>query len=225
MKIKYVAIIPARGGSKRLPKKNIMCLNGIPLIVYSINYALENGINDIYVSTDDMDIADVAKKHGANVIMRPSEISGDHTPTSDVLKHATIFLKQMEIDFNYFILLQPTNPLRPKNLLTDSLSIIEKNNKNSLFTVSCINKKLGEIEDTFFKPYNYKFGERSQDMKKIYSENGLLYITCKKMIEKGLIMDDESYPMIVDHIFGEVDIDTIRDFKLAEYIINEKIDI
>ena len=225
MEKKNIAIIPARGGSKRLPKKNILPLNGIPLIAYSINYALDNGISDIYVSTDDLDIANVAKKNGANVIMRPAEISGDYAPTKDALKHAALFLKQKGIDFNYFILLQPTNPLRPKNLLADSLSIMKKNNKNSLFTVSCINKKIGEIEDSFFKPYNYKYGERSQDIKKIYFENGLLYITCKKMIENGIIMDDNSYPMIVDHIYGEIDIDTIRDFKLAEYIINEKVDI
>ena len=118
MKNKTIAIIPARGGSKRLPNKNILLLEGIPLIAHSILYAQENSsiIDEVYVSTDDDKIKEIAIKFGAKVIDRPIALSGDLEPTLSALQHA---VNTIGLDTENIVLLQPTNPLRPKTLLKD----------------------------------------------------------------------------------------------------------
>ncbi|CCY86347.1 acylneuraminate cytidylyltransferase [Bacteroides intestinalis CAG:564] len=116
------------------------------------------------------------------------------------------------------ILLQATNPLRPKELLSEAIRIMEKGGYDSLMTVNKSLKKLGKIIDNQFVPWNYRFGMRSQDMDPLYYENGLLYITSKEQIFKGNIIGDKMYPMVVEHIFGEVDIDTMEDMSYAEYV-------
>ena len=215
---KTIAIIPARGGSKRLPSKNIKMLNGLPLIAYSINYALSNHniIDEVYVSTDDNDIKRVVEKYGAKVIDRPLELSGDLEPTVTALKHVLSILDE---DIETVVLLQPTNPLRPKELLSDALKIYKKTDAKSLFTVTRDHKKLGKIEKDIFKPFNYKIGQRSQDLEPLYYENGLLYITDASLIKKEIIFNETSYPFIVNHKFAKVDIDTQDDFEFAEYIL------
>ncbi len=217
---KIIAIIPARGNSKRLPDKNIKMLNGLPLIAYSIKYALNNAdvINDVYVSTDNENIKQIALQFGAKVIDRPSKISGDLEPTVSALKHALVVLKD---DIDTFILLQATNPLRPKKLLKEAFDIFNTTNSESLFTVSRDHKKLGKIVDQKFEPYNYEVGQRSQDLEPMYYENGLLYITKATLIKKDVIYNKQSYPLIVNHKFGKIDIDTQDDFDYAAYILKQ----
>lgn len=211
-----VVIIPARGGSKRLVNKNILPLGGIPLIVHSIKYAQYNNIKHIYVSTDDAEIKTIAEDHGANVIDRPRELALDDSTTVAVLKHALEFL---EDQFTDVVLLQPTNPLRPKSLLKEAIELYTKNNLKSLFTVTRDYKKLGKIKNSNFYPFNYKFGQRSQDLEPLYYENGLLYITNKELIKRDIILDETSYPLEVNHKFAEVDIDTSDDLEYAKYIL------
>lgn len=117
--MKTIAIIPARGCSKRLPHKNIKSLGSYPLLVHSILYAQANNqiIDEVYVSTDDENIKNIALEYGAKVIDRPVSISGDLEPTVSALKHV---LENIENDVENIVLLQPTNPLRPKDLLKRS---------------------------------------------------------------------------------------------------------
>tara|TARA_R110002111_G_scaffold1782_2_gene12223 strand:+ start:3722 stop:4390 length:669 start_codon:yes stop_codon:yes gene_type:complete len=215
---KTIAIIPARAGSKRLPIKNIKMLNGIPLIAHSIKYALSNSnlIDDIYVSTDSDTIKEIALQFGAKVINRPAELSGDLEPTVSALKHVLTVLNE---DIDTIVILQATNPLRPKDLLSEALNAFIKNNSESLFTVSRDHKKLGKIVSNHFKPYNYKIGQRSQDLEPLYYENGLLYITKARLIKKDIIFNDASFPWVVNHKFASIDIDTQEDFDYAEYIL------
>jgi N-acylneuraminate cytidylyltransferase len=112
MKSKTIAIIPARGGSKRLPNKNILMLGQIPLLAHSINYAKANNqiIDEVYVSTNDETIKRIALQFGAKVIDRPDSISGDFEPTITTLQHALSSIS----DVDNIVLLQPTNPLRPE---------------------------------------------------------------------------------------------------------------
>lgn len=219
---KTIAIIPARGGSKRLPNKNIIDFNGLPLLVHSITYAKDNKdiIEDIYVSTDDKKIKSVAIAHGAKVIDRPSEISDDNATTVAVLKHA---LQLLGSDIECVILLQATNPLRPKSLLKDAYNAFKINNCDSLFTVSRDHKKYGKIKDNRFLPFNYKIGQRSQDLEQLYYENGLLYITKAQLIMDNIIFNEESFPYVVNHPFAKVDIDTSEDLDYAEYLISKEI--
>lgn len=217
-----IAIIPARGGSKRLPNKNIKLLNNIPLLVYSIRYAQEHSfIKDVYVSTDDAQIKEVALKHGAKVVDRPQALSDDFQPTVTALKHVLEEIADPSIE--NVVLLQATNPLRPTNLLNTAFSIYINNKLDSLFTVSQNKNKLGKIKNNIFIPFNYKIGQRSQDLEPLYFENGLLYISKAFLIFDEKIISDCAYPMVVDHIFSTVDIDTIEDFKYAEFLLNNSI--
>jgi CMP-N-acetylneuraminic acid synthetase len=215
---KTIAIIPARGGSKRLPNKSILLLGNVPLLVHSILFAQKNSfISDVYVTTDDDEIKKIAIQYGAKVIDRPEHLSGDFEPTVTALKHV---LENIE-DVENVVLLQPTNPLRPENLLNEAFEIFDKENYDSLFTVTRNNQKLGKIKNNHFVPFNYEIGQRSQDLEPLYFENGLLYITKAKLILENKIISDNAYPMIVNHVFANVDIDMQEDFNYAEYLFNK----
>ena len=214
---KTIAIIPARGGSKRLPNKNVILLGGIPLFVHSINYAKANKINKIIVTTDDADIKKTAIKNGVEVVDRPKEISGDNATTVSALKHVLENVKEV---FENVILFQPTNPLRPKNLLKDALKKYEVGNYDSLMTVSRNHQKFRKIINNKFEPFNYKIGQRSQDLEPLYYENGLLYITKASLILEDKILGKNNCPFIVNHPFAKVDIDTKEDFEYAEYLLS-----
>jgi N-acylneuraminate cytidylyltransferase len=215
--MKTIAIIPARGGSKRLPNKNTLLLGGIPLLVHSILYAKLNSeiIDEVYVSSDDKKIKKIALIYGAKVIDRPLEISGDLEPTISTLQHA---IQALDFEVENIILLQPTNPLRPTNLLKECFEIYQNQNNDSVFTVSRNYQKLGKLVNNKFVPYNYEIGQRSQDLEPLYFENGLLYITKSKSIIDGAIISKNAIPFIVNHPFSHVDIDTQEDFDYAAYL-------
>ena len=218
--MKTIAIIPARGGSKRLPNKNILSLGGMPLLVHSILYAKDNAhiIDEVYVSTDDEKIKEIALHFGAKVITRPQSISGDNEPTISSLQHVILSIDE---NVENVILLQPTNPLRPKNLLEDCFQKFISLQCESLFTVSKNELKLGKIIDNIFIPFSYKIGQRSQDLEPLFYENGLLYIVKAATILEDKIITQNAYPYLVNHIFAKVDIDTQEDFDFAEYLIKK----
>lgn len=218
--MKNIAIIPARGGSKRLPNKNILLLDGIPLIAHSIMYAKKNLgiIDEVFVSTDDSEIKAIALSYGAKVIDRPADLSGDYEPTVSVLKHVILSLND---EITNIILLQPTNPLRFENLLSTCFEKFISLNVDSLFTVTPNHQKFGQIENNKFIPFNYKFGQRSQDLAPLYYENGLLYITKSNLILDGLVISENGYPFIIDHPYGTIDIDTQEDLDFTEFLLNK----
>jgi N-acylneuraminate cytidylyltransferase len=225
--MKTIAIIPARGCSKRLFNKNILSLGGIPLLVHSILYAQKNStiIDEIYVSTDDATIKKIALNYGAKVIDRPESLSGDFEPTVSALKHV---LESIVDEVENVILLQATNPLRPENLLKEAFETFLDGNYDSLFTVSRNHQKLGKIEANKFIPFNYKIGQRSQDLEPLYFENGLLYISKAKLIlpldcarDVSKIISENAFPYEIDHIFATIDIDTQEDFDYSEYLFNK----
>ncbi|MGC6429627.1 MAG: cytidylyltransferase domain-containing protein [Jejuia sp.] len=218
--MKNIVIIPARGGSKRLPKKNIRQLGGIPLIVHSIEYAKKNAalIQDIYVTTDNAEIKELSRSLNVNVIERPQALSGDRASTVSALKH---ILESVKVQYDNVILLQPTNPLRPKNLLNEALQKFTTSNFDSLMTVSPNEKKLGKIKNNKFVPYSYSIGQRSQDLEPLYYENGLLYISKSNIILENIILGENNVPFITKHPYASVDIDTIEDLDYAEFILNK----
>lgn len=217
--MKTIAIIPARGQSKRLPKKNSKLLNGLPLLVYSIQYAQKQAeIDAVYVSTDDAEIKAIALQYGAEVIERPKALSGDLEPTISALQHAINNIKCSTLET--VVLLQPTNPLRPKELFANAFQYYTNNKCGSVFTVSRNHHKLGSIKSDKFIPHNYTPGQRSQDLEPLYFENGLLYITRVAELLKGFIITEDGYPYLVEHPFASVDIDTQDDFDLATFKLN-----
>lgn len=215
--MKNIVIIPARGGSQRLPNKNILSLGGIPLIAHSILYAKSNRdiVDEIYVSTDDAQIKEIALQYGAKVIDRPESLSGDMEPTVSSLKHV---LESIETKVENVILLQATNPLRSQNLLQEAFEVYQNGNYDSLFTVSRNHQKLGKIVANKFIPFNYAIGQRSQDLEPLFFENGLLYITKANLILNDSIISENAYPFEVNSIFANVDIDTQDDLEYAAYL-------
>jgi CMP-N-acetylneuraminic acid synthetase len=215
--MKNIAIIPARGGSKRLSQKNIKLLADIPLLAHSILYAKKNSqiIDEIYVSTNDKQIKEIAIQYGAKVIDRPESLSGDLEPTITALKHV---LQSIENNVDNVVLLQPTNPLRPENLLNEAFSYYLEGNYDSLFTVSRNHQKFGKINDGKFIPFNYEIGQRSQDLEPLFFENGLLYITKSEKIFNDIIISKDAFPFEINHTFASVDIDTQEDFDYAQYL-------
>lgn len=214
-----IAIIPARGGSKRLPGKNIKLLGEIPLIAHSIVYAQKHSfIQDVYVSTDDEGIKKIALEFGAKVIDRPENLSGDHEPTVSALKHVLETIKEK---VENVVLLQVTNPLRPDKLLENAFTIFQEKKCDSLFTISRDEHKLGKIQENTFIPFNYTIGQRSQDLEPLFYENGLLYICKAEVILNDEIITANAYPFQVNHPFANVDIDSQDDFEYAEYLYNK----
>ncbi|MTE27392.1 acylneuraminate cytidylyltransferase family protein [Winogradskyella ouciana] len=215
---KTLTIIPARGGSKRIPSKNLRKLNGLSLVEHSIVYAQNNleHIQHICVTTDDEDISIIAKKHEVEVVKRPKELSGDLATTVSALKHV---LQTVDAAYDNVILLQPTNPLRPKNLIKEAFNRFINSECESLLTVSSNDRKLGKIIDDKYVPYSYKMGQRSQDIEPLYFENGLLYITKTSLILEDKILSDKNIPFIVSHPYALVDIDEEEDFEFAEFIL------
>lgn len=220
MNNKNIVIIPARGGSKRLPGKNLKLLEGISLILHSINYAKANSriIDAIVVSTDDNEIKELAISAGVEVIDRPAKLSTDTASTVSALKHV---LEAVKGKFENVILLQPTNPLRPSQLLEDAYLKYISGNYESLMTVTPIYQKLGKIINKQFHPFNYQIGQRSQDMEPLYFENGLLYISKSSLILEEKILSDNNYPYIIDHPFARIDIDYSEDLDLAAFYLKE----
>lgn len=212
-----IAIIPARAGSKRLEGKNSLMFRGMPLIQHSINYAMDNKalIDEVFVSTDDDAIKAIAQANNIGVINRPKELAEGNTPTVDVLKHA---LNHFDAAIDNVILFQITNPLRPKNLFAEAYKKYIEGNYDSLMTVTRNHQKFGKINNGVFTPYNYEMGQRSQDLDPLYFENGMLYITKSEFVLKGKILADNNHPFIVNHPYGDIDIDTQYDLNLANFI-------
>ena len=127
--MKILAIIPARGGSKGIPRKNIVNLNGSSLIEYTINAALEsNDITDIVVSTDDIEIAEISKELGAKApFIRPENLAQDSSESSPVVKHALNFMENhMGYEYDAILMLQPTSPLRTSKHISESIKMFKR---------------------------------------------------------------------------------------------------
>lgn len=221
----YVAIIPARGGSKRLPGKNIREFGSFPLIYYSIKYALNcRRISAVFVSTDDDEIAKISLNYGAQVIFRPEKLATDTATTTSTLEHAIQEMRKVNIQPDGIITLQVTNPLRTKELIEEGLNLFEQefNTLDSVVSVNLNKHKLGEIQNGYFKPTLYKREQRSQDIKKYYYENGMLYISKTSVIlEQGSIFGERVKPLITNCLFNSIDIDTLDDFQLGELIFEK----
>ena len=194
------ALIPARGGSKRLPRKNIKSLCGKPLIAWTIDVAKESKyIDSVVVSTDDFEIKEVAEKFGASVpFLRPESLSNDNASSFDVVKHTIEFLNINKLN-HLIVLLQPTSPLRTVKELDDALELFISKKAFGVVSVSeCEHSPLW----TNTLPENLSMsgfirsevqGKRSQDLPKFYRLNGSIYIyKTEALLEHNQIFYDVS---------------------------------
>jgi CMP-N-acetylneuraminic acid synthetase len=217
--LKYKIVIPARKNSKRFPSKNTINFIDKPLINHTIEFALKSfEKEDIWVNTDDEKIYKIANDYNVKLSKRPIQLGTDYTSTSEVLIYQSNFFSKMKIECDAIILLQATNPLRPKNMLMEAVNLFEANNRGSLATFSNMTNKIGEIRNDKFIPLNYLPGQRSQDLLPQFYENGLLYITKLKYINEKKIITDDVLPYIYNGPESTVDIDEPFDLEYAEFI-------
>ena len=224
---KLLAIIPARGGSKRLPTKNILELSGKPLIVWTIDAAKRSKyIDRIVVSTDDGDIAETAINAGVDVpFIRPSHLAEDHTSTYEVVAHTLTQLRNNGDQFEYLLLLQPTSPLRTTEHIDGATDLLISKNADAVISVTeanHLNEWSGEIPESLCleKFFHGKTEKRSQELPKQFRINGAIYLVdvSKLLAYKTFFLPKNivAYRMKRE---ASIDIDTQLDFQLAEYLI------
>ncbi|TLD96617.1 acylneuraminate cytidylyltransferase family protein [Helicobacter jaachi] len=226
---RFLAIIPARAGSKRLPDKNIKSLCGKPLLAWSIKSALDSKyIDEVVVSTDSSVYAEIAKDYGANVpFLRPECLASDTTTTFDVLEHCIRFYEQnLQKEFDYIVLLQPTSPLREAWHINESCQKLLDSNANSLISVcKCEHSPLwsntlaeDESMDNFLSPK--VLNVRSQDLPAYYRLNGVIFIAkTKALLQAKSFFMPHSIAYKMDTMYSS-DIDTPLDFEIASVIKN-----
>jgi CMP-N-acetylneuraminic acid synthetase len=225
---RILGLIPARGGSKRLPRKNVLPLAGRPLIAWSIRAGLASRhITDLVVSTDDAEIADIAHRHGATVpFMRPPELASDTASSLDVMLHALHALAERGQYYDYLVELQPTSPLRSGADIDAAIELARQRRADAVISV-CRTDHPPEWSNTlpddhalrdFFRPGVRE--TRSQDLPVSYRLNGAIYLfDCQRLLRtRSLDMDDKAYAYIMPRE-RSIDIDTALDLHIAEAIL------
>ncbi|HDR03653.1 MAG TPA: acylneuraminate cytidylyltransferase family protein [Candidatus Marinimicrobia bacterium] len=227
--MKIITIIPARGGSKGVPRKNIRPIAGKPLIVHSIKYAKSSRFeNEIYVSTDDAEIACISTQAGAQIIPRPAEIAGDSATTESAISHALDYLALKGITPQLIILLQATSPFRPENSLDAIIERFLKERCDSLLTISPTHRFFWRIQGKeAVAEYDFLHRPRRQDMKPEdirYVENGSVYcFTRDHFLKTGNRLGGK----IGHYIFPEeyaAEIDSFSDFLYLESLMQKRIE-
>jgi CMP-N,N'-diacetyllegionaminic acid synthase len=228
--MRLLAVIPARGGSKGIPQKNIHMLCGRPLIAYSIDAAqAARSVDRILVSTDDAEIASLSRSLGVDVRMRPASLAGDDTPTRDVLHHVVAELAAEGYAPDAVLTLQPTSPLRTARHIDEAAALFAADpSADSL--VSCIavphifhpQSVMRRSADGYLEPYfPVPQPTRRQDKETAFARNGAaIYIT--------------RTPRLADYVFGgrlipylmdpasSIDIDTLEDLAVAEHLLKAR---
>ncbi|AGT42698.1 cytidylyltransferase domain-containing protein [Treponema pedis] len=222
----YLFVIPARGGSKGIPHKNIKPLNGKPLICYSIDIARSfTDDENICLSTDDKDIIAVANNYGLKVpFVRPDEFATDTATTNDVLLHALEYYETLGRKYKAIVLLQPTSPLRSTQdvlnaieLYIDELDMVVSVKTSDIAAVICEENSNGFLEMSFSKN-----ATRRQDVKPYYEYNGAVYvINPKSLKDKGMFHFTKIKKTVMDTI-RSIDIDTNFDWQFAEFILHRQ---
>jgi CMP-N,N'-diacetyllegionaminic acid synthase len=226
--LKILVLIPARGGSKRLPKKNIRHLGGVPLIEWSIDIAkLIPEVCDILVSTDSAETLDIAQELGAYVPwIRPKELSGDNSSSVDVALHALDWYEFKHGTVDGLLMLQPTSPFRSLETIRKGIEMYLKKDVDSILGVSPTHAHPGwtfKIKGNALSPFlgKHELNTRSQDLDPAYVINGSFYLIspCTLRKEKSFFTKG-SLPLVIKSNIESLDIDTEQDWQYAEYCLN-----
>lgn len=224
-----IAIIPARGGSKGILRKNVKLLNGKPLIAYTIEAALAaRNISRVIISTDDKEISKISMDYGAECPFdRPKYLASDDAKSIDVYKYTLDKLEQLEglSKIEEFIVLQPTSPLRSSADIDNAIRYFREKDADSVVSYCQENHPIkwhkflnedGKFENIFEDDLNNR-----QVNRPTYYPNGAIYVFKRDIINSGVYYTDRSFAYIMDRI-RSIDIDDIDDFNYAEYILSRK---
>lgn len=219
-----IAVIPARGGSKRIPRKNIRDFCGKPLISYPIQTALSSGLFDrVMVSTDDKEIAEISKACGAEVpFVRPAELADDFTPASAVSEHAVDWLRSKGEDVSYVCTIYATAPLLQEKYLAEGLTLLKNSDAVHAFSVTSmpfpVHRTFEITPDNrcrmFWPEY---FTARSQDLPEAYQDAGQFYWTRTGRKSCEMMFGRDSIPVVLPRHLVQ-DIDTPEDWERAEIL-------
>ena len=222
-----VAIIPARGGSKRIPRKNVKSFCGKPMIAHSIENALASrAIDKVVVSTDDDEIAQIAQDYGADVpFVRPQDLSDDHTGTSPVIRHAIEILQEQNWNLEYCACIYATSPLLTSELIDRCYDMLVKRpHPDYVFTAARysfpIQRALVLSQNGGVKPFDeHAITKRSQDLEPTYHDAGQLYwghVDSWQDVTKHIFSENSKMVVMPDHLVQ--DIDTPDDWTRAELL-------
>ncbi len=228
---KIIAIIPARGRSKGLPRKNILDLCGKPLIAWTIEKAL-NGkyIDKVVVSTENNEIAEISKKYGAHVVERPEELARDDSPTIDAIMHVINWFEKRKEYFDIIILLEPTSPLRKENDLDNAIELFIENidSADSLVSVGEVHLEnphiTKKIENGYLRPLIEidKSLHQRQQLPKVYFPYGVIYLSlASALIKYKTFYLERTIPYFIER-WQNYEIDDIYDFICIEAILQHR---
>jgi CMP-N,N'-diacetyllegionaminic acid synthase len=223
---KILSIIPARGGSKGVPRKNIRPLAGKPLLAWTIEAALlSETVHRVVVSTDDQEIANVAVKHGAEVVLRPKEIAEDWSPSEDALLHVVQTMGDPE-QWEAIVFLQATSPLRDHTHVGSAVTRWRESGADSLLSVFRSHVFLWKEQDGIANPllFDYTCRPMRQAMTNQYQENGAIYVFKPEVLLQGR---NRLGGLVVLYEMPEeasLDIDTELDMVLAEYLLTKRVE-
>lgn len=223
---RIICIIPARGGSQRIPDKNIVPLGGKPLLVHSIEHAKKSKyISEIYVSTDDKKIAAVAKKAGAEVVERPLKLATSKASSELALLHVLDYLREKGQRLpDAVVFLQGTSPLRKKNDIDKAIEYFFAQKADSLFS-ACRNYSLiWTIKNGRPYPLNYDYRSRTmeQDMEKQYRENGSIYIFRPQILRKLKSRLGGKIAVYEMDYWNSFQVDEPEDLRLIEWLLKQR---
>jgi len=218
-----IAIIPARGGSERIKGKNLLDINGKPLLVYSIEHALQSKlVNDVYVTTDSKDISKCAEKHGAKIIIRPDELSGPTCTSESALLHALLKIESSSNEkIDYIVFLQCTSPIRKNNDIDKAIETCISGDLDSVFS-AC--KDLGLFwtrDGDKLTPLNYepKTRKREQNMPEQFRENGSIFVFTPELLKQENCRMGRKMGIYEMDLFSSFQIDTDDDIKLIRTLL------
>ncbi|MDK2771730.1 MAG: acylneuraminate cytidylyltransferase family protein [Flavobacterium sp.] len=227
--MKILAVIPARGGSKGIPKKNIKLLGGKPLLQFTAEKALASKLlTHVILSTDSDEIAQVGKKIGLEVpFMRPETLAMDTTPTIEVLQHALAFYENQGVFFEAICILQPTTPFREDGIIDKAIEKFKATNVETLISVLEVPHQFNphwtfEVdnqENLKIATGDLKIIPRRQELPKSYYRDGSIYIIKTNLIKEGVLFKN-TIGYIESNPKNNVNLDTMEDWILAEKIIN-----
>ena len=222
--MKAVGIIPARGGSKGVPGKNIKIINGKPLIEYTIETAFNSkSLDALVVSTDDDEIISIVEKYNDLIIVkRPEEIASDISSTEDCLIHACkMMISKSNLHYDIIVTLEPTSPLRKKTTIKKATDILNNSEFDSVMGVVETDSLIGSISNNRFKYLIENQPRRRQERLSLFRESSTIWATkYDTLIRKNSIVGDNVYPLVVTKEEA-IDINTNFDFITAEAHLKE----
>jgi CMP-N,N'-diacetyllegionaminic acid synthase len=224
------ALIPARGGSKGLVRKNVRAFRGTPLVAHAVETARQvAGLDRIVVSTDDAEIADIARRAGADVpFLRPAELATDETPTLPVVQHAVRWLEAHGAGVDAVVLLQATSPLRTAQHVEAAIRKFVETGADSVTTVCAVKDSpywMQRLDGDRLRPLmaeGQRYGRR-QDLPPVYRLTGAVYVSRRDVImEQGRLLGDDTRAIVVGRR-ESVDVDDELDLRLCELIAAEEV--